>query len=341
MKLPVLRTRRPAPEGETPRRPTAPWERLFRMPRPRNLRAILQRNPGLKLVSLVLAVFLWYSITKTERDAERIIELPVSLRRIPDGLTVMDPPTKAVTVTLRGPRTILDNVDERRGRLQVGLANIALGDNRIDLSGTMLNPELPRSLKVVRFDPPSFTIRADRRTMRRLPVKPDLAGSPALGYTVSESTVTPEVVEVTGPARLLEDLKQVRTEPIELRGVEEALQRNVLLERLNPALTFVPDVVRVRVTLEESVAVRDFPKVPIAVPDGVTQVQPSSIDLSIRGPQRLLHNLKLDPDAVRIDVSGLGPGTHSVVVQVNVPDGLQVVSHTPDKVRVKVGGGRT
>lgn len=338
MKLPVLRSRRHAPDGETPRRPTAPWERLLRVPRPRTLRDAIRRNPGLKLVSLVMAVFLWYSITKTERDAERIIEVPISLRRVPETLTVVNQAVKPVTVTLRGPRTILDNVDERRERVQIGLANLMLGDNRIELTENMLNPDLPRSLKVVRFDPQSVTIQADRRLMRRVPVKPDLAGSPALGYTVAESTVTPEMVEVTGPARLLEELKQVRTESVDLRGVSQSVERSMLLERIDPSVTFVPDAVRVKVQLEESIAVRDFAKVPIAAPAGVKQVQPATIDLSIRGPQRLLHNLKLDPNAATVDVSGLAPGTHTVPVQVTVPEGLTVVTRNPEKVRVRIGG---
>jgi YbbR domain-containing protein len=336
MKLPVLRSRRRS-EGET-LRPTPPWERIFRLPTPGTLRAIVRKNPGLKLFSIVMAVFLWYSITKTERDAERIVEVPVSLRRIPDGLTVTNPPTKPVTVTLRGPRTILDNVDERKGRLQLALTNIQLGDNRIDLSGSMLNPELPRSLKVVRFDPPSLTLRADRRAMRRLPVRADLAGSPALGFTVAGSTVSPEVVDVTGPARLIDDLKHVSTESVDLRGAEDSFQRNVLLERIDPGVTFVPDVVQVRVTIEESLAAREFPKVPITVPPGVTQITPAAVDVTVRGPQRLLHNLTLTPEAVQVDVSGLQPGTHMVPVQVAVPDGLKVVSQTPERVRVKIGG---
>ena len=310
----------------------------MRFPRPSDLRAAIRNNPGLKLVSLVLAVFLWYSITKTERDAERVIEVPVSLRKIPDALTVMNPPTKAVTLTLRGPRTILDNVDERKGRLQVSLATLQMGDNRIDLNGPMLNPELPRSLKVVRFDPPSLTLRADRRSMRRLTVKPDLAGSPALGYTVAESTVTPDVVEVTGPARLLEELKQVTTEPIDLRGAVETLQRSVLLERLDPALTFVPDVVRVQVTLEESLAAREFANVPIVVPAGASAVTPQTVDLTIRGPQRLLHNLTLAPGTVQVDLSGLRPGAQTAPLTITLPEGLSLVSQTPERVRVKLGG---
>ena len=338
MKLPALRPRRrPPPDGETPPRPKAPWERLLRVPRPRELRDVLRRNPGLKLVSLVLAIFLWYSITKTERDAERIIDVPVSLRKVPDGLTVLNPPTKPVIVTLRGPRSILDNVDERKSRVQMGLGGIQLGDNRIELDGAMLNPDLPRSLKAVRFDPATITLRADRRTMRRLPVKPDLAGTPALGYTIADSAVSPEMVEVTGPARMVDDLKQVTTEPIDLRGTTQSVQRNVLLDRLDPALTFVPDVVRVTVTLDESIAARDFPKVPIATPDGVKDVAPAAVDLTIRGPQRLLHNLKLDPGIAYVDVTGLAPGTHTVAVGVRVPDGLKLVSVTPTRVRVRIG----
>jgi YbbR domain-containing protein len=256
---------------------------------------------------------------------------------VPDGLTVLNPPTKAVSLTLRGPRTILDNVDERKARLQLSLANLQLGDNRIDPNGSMLNPELPRSLKVVRFDPPSFSLKADRRTMRRLPVKADLAGSPALGYTVADSTVSPEMVEVTGPAGLLEGLKQVPTEPVDLRGASEPLQRNVLLERLDQSITFVPDVVQVRVNLEENIAVREFPKVAVAVPDGAAQVTPASVDLTIRGPQRLLHNLTLPPETAHVDVANLEPGTHTVPVQVTLPEGLKVVAQSPDRVRVRIG----
>ena len=134
MKLPALRSRRPA-DGETPRRPTAPWQRL-RVPRPTDLRGIIQRNPGLKLISLLLAALLWYSITKTERDAERVIEVPISLRKIPESMTVMNPPTKAVSVTLRGPRTILDNLDERLKLVLDRLAAIDVRSLNETLAGT-------------------------------------------------------------------------------------------------------------------------------------------------------------------------------------------------------------
>jgi YbbR domain-containing protein len=300
---------------------------------------MIRRNPGLKLFSIVLAILLWYSITKTERDAERIIELPISLRKVPEDLTVTNPPTKGVTVTLRGPRTLLDNVDQMKSRLQMNLQNLQVGDNRIDLNGTMVMPDLPRSLKAIRFDPASFTILADRRALRRLPVKADLAGQPPTGYIVAESTVVPNVVEVTGPVRVLEGLKEVTTEPIDMREATDTVQRAVRLEHdREQSLTFVPDVVRVTVTLEEVQATRDFAKVVVPKPEGVREIYPPSVDVTVRGPQALLHNLKLSPDAVTIDPSGLPPGTHSIDVIVNLPDGLKLVSVSPPRVRVKIGG---
>jgi YbbR domain-containing protein len=144
------------------------------------------------------------------------------------------------------------------------------------------------------------------------------------------------MVEVTGPAQLLEGLKQVPTEPVDLRGASEPMQRNVLLERIDQAITFVPDVVQVRVNVEESIAQREFQKVAVAAPEGAA-VTPANVDLTIRGPQRLLHNLTLPPETAHVDVSGLEPGSHTVAVQVTLPEGLKVVQQSPERVRVRIG----
>src|SRR5207249_8376339 len=126
LNLRVLRGERaPAPGGEStpgPAGPTPPWRRLLRVPRPRDVRAALSRNTGLKLVSLLLAFFLWFSINVSERDAESTIELPLRVRSLGPGLIVTNQPAKPIAVTLRGPRTILDGVDERRARLALDLS---------------------------------------------------------------------------------------------------------------------------------------------------------------------------------------------------------------------------
>ena len=61
----------------------APLAAAFRCRSPA-WRAIIRHNPGLKLVSLLLACFLWYSINELERDAERVVEMPVAIRKVPE-----------------------------------------------------------------------------------------------------------------------------------------------------------------------------------------------------------------------------------------------------------------
>ena len=118
MRLPSVRLRRSTPpaapsDGEGRAAPHLAWRARHSAVR-RRLREIIRHNRGLKLVSLLLACFLWYSINELERDAERVVEMPVAIRKVPSGLIVTElSPAKGVTVTLRGPRTILDSVDGR------------------------------------------------------------------------------------------------------------------------------------------------------------------------------------------------------------------------------------
>jgi YbbR domain-containing protein len=330
MRLSVLR---PQPEaGSSGEEPSARGRRLP-LPSWRAFREGLRRNPGLKLLSLVLATLLWFTINLTERDAERLVELPVSIRKLQPGLIVTNLPPRPIGLTLRGPRTILDGVDERKERISLDLSGVGQGEVRIELNTDMIRPELPRRVKVVRLEPARLTLRIDRLVRRMLPVHADLAGAPALGYTVAESQVVPDHVEVSGPATKVDELKEVTTEPIDLRGLKETFQRSVLLAWAGDFVSFVPDHVLVTVTFEEVMLSRDFRHVAVAVlhADGFqVHVRPATVDVTVRGPQRLLGSLRLADGAVAVDAAGLAPGRHTLPVHVELPAGVELVGDPPE-----------
>ena len=147
MRLQVLTRRQAsAPAEATPEvpGPTPPWRRLWGLPARMTLRDLVRHNRGLKLVSFLLAFFLWFSINLSERDAERVVELPVTIRRLQAGLIVTNLPPKPIKMRLRGPRTILEGVDEHKVRLVPDLSSATPSDVRLDLSGDMVRPDLPR-----------------------------------------------------------------------------------------------------------------------------------------------------------------------------------------------------
>ena len=317
------------------------WRRLARRLRPRSLRESLRRNTGLKAFSLLLAFFLWFSINVTERDAERVVEMPVTIRKLGNGLLVVNPPTKPVSMTLRGPRNILDGVDDRKGRISLDLTGLTAGDTRLDMNPDMVRPELPRRLKVVRIEPPRLKLRIERLSRRTVPVRADLAGMPTFGYTVAESRVEPDHVEVTGPASKVDDLTEITTEPIDLRGLHETVQRNVLLAWAGDFVTVAPDHTLVTLSFEEAVTTREFKHVVISLRHAEsprTDINPAWVDVVVRGPQAQLHNFKLEDGAAWVDAAGLGPGPHQVAIRVDLPARLDVVHRQPDSARVVVPG---
>jgi YbbR domain-containing protein len=344
MRLPALRIVRRSPPGDVPppQGPTPPWWRILDRLRPRDLREALRHNRGLKLVSLLLAFFLWFSINVSERDAERVLELPVVVRKLPPDLVVVNAPDKAVTATLRGPRTILDGVDEQRGRIALDLSAATPGEMRIELAPDMIRPDLPRRLKLVRLEPQRLKMQVERLLRRRVPVRAELAGAPALGYMTAESSVRPAEVEVAGPKSKVEDLKEIRTEPIDMQGLEHGLSRNALLAWAGDLVSFTPDHVLVSVSVEEVSVSREFKDVPIRIVNSrerTVALDPPNTDVTISGPQRLLHNFKLDDGAVSVDADELAAGTHRVAVQVSLPATLEVTRRRPEQHTLQVGGG--
>jgi YbbR domain-containing protein len=326
-----------------PSGPTPPWRRLLRVPRPRNLRGILRRNLGLKLVSLLLAFFLWFSINVSERDAEGTIELPLQVRSLAAGLIVTSQPAKPIAVTLRGPRTILDGVDERRERFAIDLSGAAPGETRVELNGDMIRPELPRRLKIIRIEPARAKVRVERLARRRLPVKAELAGLPPLGYT-AEASVTPSDVEVSGPASKVEDLKEIKTEPVELHGAPEPVQRSVLLSWAGDFVSFTPDHVMVGVTFAPTMMSRRFEHVEVAVrnvPPGMrAKLVPPRVDLTVQGPQRILTSYDLPDGSVWVDANRLDAGSHRVTPQVALPQSLEVTRREPEVQTLEIAPAR-
>ena len=344
MRLRVLRSSPAQPPEEAPpprpRGPTPPWRRWLRLPRRHEIREAFRQNPGMKLVSLLLAFFLWFSINVSERDAERTVDLQVTVRKLAPGLIVTNPPGKPVAVTLRGPRTILDGVDEARTRLALDLSGASPGDTRLELNSDMLRPELPRRLKVVRLEPARLKVHVELLVRNRVPVKIDLAGTPTLGYTVAESRVVPDQVEVSGPANKVNALKEILTEEIDLRGQAESVQRDVLLAWAGDFVTFVPDHVTVTVNFEEVMVSREFKRVEVTVlnAEGLQpQVSPTVVEVAVRGPQRLLHNYKLAPGAVYVDAAGLGTGSHKLAPRIDLPPALEVTRWAPEAVTLFLG----
>jgi len=308
----------------------------------RLLREFAARNVAAKGLSLLLACLVWYSTNVVERDAERMVAVPLSIRQVPRNLVVTDWPRDRVQVTVRGPRPLLDGIDERRTRLMLRLSTLDQGENWLDLKAAVLEPEVPRRLKVVRLEPGRVLVQAERLKRRSLPVRATLAGTPAFGFRTGEIDLVPERVEVSGPAKQIDGLVEVHTVPVDIGKEQRTVQRRALLEWVGDFVTFIPDRVSVTVGIEEILVTREYPNVPVHLvgPPGV-RLEPATISLTLRGPQRILHEYRLPPEAAHVNAAGMDPGEHQVEVLVDVPSTVEVITREPNIHRLIVAEGET
>jgi YbbR domain-containing protein len=308
----------------------------------RSLREFASRNLAAKLLSLLLACVVWYSTNVVERDAERVVAVPLALRQVPRNLVVTDWPRERVQVTVRGPRPLLDGIDERRTRLLMRLTTLDQGENWLDLKAAVLEPEVPRRLKVVRLEPGRVLVQAERLKRRSLPVRATVAGMPAFGFRTSEITVTPARVEVSGPAQEIGELTELHTVPVDVGKQQSTVERRALIEWVGDFVTFIPDRVSVTVAIDEVMVTREFPEVAVnVVGPRAVRLEPGTISLTLRGPQRILHEYRLPPEAAHVNAAGMPPGEHQVEVLVDVPSAVEVITREPNVHRLIVAEGAT
>ena len=68
--------------------------------------------------------------------------------------------------------------------------------------------------KIESFKPTTIPIRLEPNLERQLPVDIKVEGRPAPGFELISSTAQPNVINVSGPASLIEKLQQAPTELI-------------------------------------------------------------------------------------------------------------------------------
>ncbi len=305
-----------------------------------DLRAVwrtVTRNWMLKLASIAFAVALWGFVNLGARQTDTSMFFPLDLRNLPADLMITNPLPESVSVRLRGPRTILGTIDPRRQRIQLDLANVGAGSTSFKLDPDLLN--LPRGITVTRMSPVQVTLDVERIIEKSLPVSANLQGAIPAGFRIAETTVTPATVAVSGPASEIGALRNIPTEPLHLSASSGTFEETISLERPADLVRVAPDRVVVRGRLEEIVTTQDFRDVEIGVrnPPPEYRLRPRSVDVTVRGPQRVLRELRLGVENFYVELGGVGTGYHAERIGVAMPPEVEAIEVRPPEITVEIG----
>ena len=239
----------------------------------------LTENLGLKLLSLLLGITLWYAVAR-EQGAEFVFTIPLELRDVPEGMEIVEESVQQVDVRLRGPSEILRGLTPQDLSVGVDLSDAGPGERVAYL--TPDDVKVPFGARVMRVTPASVGITLDDRLERTVPVIPRVSGAPAEGFELAGIELSPQAITIVGPASQIRGIEQVTTAPVSAEGLRQPYSRSVRLE-LDPLvrleqksrvdLTLDVREVRLRKELDLFANVRPVKTVPgLETPYGVTDL---------------------------------------------------------------------
>jgi YbbR domain-containing protein len=295
----------------------------------------LERDMGLRLISLMLAIGLWIFVNAGQHGWQETFQVPVSFRDLPPGFMVTSPHPDFVRIQVSGPRTLLSIIDPSHLRLRLDLTGVGIGQASFKI-GTDSFP-VPRHTEVTSVTPSQIVLEVDKYVSRDIPVHLALTGVPGAGYKIAAAEVVPAAVTIRGASREVARVDQIDTEPISVAGITSDISRGVNLIAPIRAVRLMSDEVTAKVALAPVITHKELRDLPISVRDTDLKfrIDARHVNLELSGPLLTLQTIDLKT-AVYVEAAGLGPGSYSVPVQINLPDGIALVRQTPEKVRLRV-----
>jgi YbbR domain-containing protein len=296
---------------------------------------VVTRNVGLRTIAVGLAIGLWLFVNAGQHEAQISLDVPVSYRGLPQDITIVGQRPDFVQLQISGPRTLLSLLDPGRLELRLNLAEVNPGQVSFRLNPEMFN--VPRQTNVTQISPSQIVLDVDRIAVREIPVHLDIVGPVEKGFTIGSVELTPSEIGVRGPAREVSRLQRIDTEPFDVKGLSGEINRVVPLTMAPDPVKFSANEIEARVRLDEVLGEREFRTVEVKVrsPDLKYRVYTRDVNVTVHGPVRRLSSLSL-AGMVYVDAEGEQPGTYELPVQIDLPDGFQMVRATPGKVRLRI-----
>jgi YbbR domain-containing protein len=227
---------------------------------------------------------------------------------------------------------MLDITDARES-VSTTVSLLALDQDGAVLSGLTINPE-------------RVTVEQNIRQAggyREVAVKVETIGQPALGFRVTNISVTPPIVTLfsTEPEIVAGLPGFVSTVPLDLSNAQEDLETRLSLA-LPQGVIVIGEEQNVEVLIgiapieSSTLLIRSVDTLGLAS-GFVAELSPQTVSVFLSGPSSILQSLTAEDVKVFVDLSGLQVGTHLLETQVEIlPDDVLLLATTPSSIEVTI-----
>lgn len=275
---------------------------------------------------------------RIDEKAEKQVPLRVNVSgKAKEGFTAFEPNLKTSHVTVSGPSEMLQeisfaeadvNIDNADSNLSLKLIpRIRGAGGNVDADIIEIKPELVDIFVPVIEDNPSKSV----------PVAVPVTGIPAYGYKVSRIVVEPEIVRISGSNEIIETIREIRTQPVDVTNHKDEILRETDLFVPENITSLYDDKIKVVVLFEKIVVEKRVEKqLEIRnVPDGVTlKSNQQIISVVLKGDDLEFRDFLLENLHLYVDAEKFTGTSQEYEVKVEKPANIDVVEITPSRVTI-------
>lgn len=280
------------------------------------------RRPGLKIISVLLAILLWmYVVSEGEISTGRdYTEITLQYYNLPSGLTVSE--SQTVSVRLWGNFKQTGDITA-----YVDLASLSPGEYNLPVKVKPVTGAMFTSVK-----PDKVKVQLQRLKENMVPIEYEVRQNPPSGYKLAEVVIEPSKCLIKGDQSSVNQVTKVIA-PVNLGGVKDISSFKVQLVARDANgdnvtdVSLVPSLVSVYAAVEQQKQTGNFVVKSqftgkVAEGYGVSGSQTDPETVSVLGPIEVLSKLT-SMDTAKIELTNK-KDSFSQVVNVTAPPGASV-----------------
>lgn len=268
----------------------------------------LLSNLPLKLLSLILAFFLWIYFA-TETQILKDVEIPLNIIVAPEKVLTGDL-VSAVTVRVRGTERAISRLANQALYANVDLADFPNGEKFVQISPEANILGLPSDLEVLSLTPERIKVTIENRATKSIPVFPKVSGNPKDQFVYYGYEVFPPTVMIEGAQSAVADAERAVTEVIEIDKKSQSFRAVVdVIPEIASVKIVNPRPVTVFIKIDKDIKTVSFEALPIMFPSSEYTVVPSHdiVTLTIEGPEPIIKKITRNSITVSVNTKGLKP----------------------------------
>lgn len=194
----------------------------------------------------------------------------------------------------------------------------------------------------IRVNPEFLEVRVENREFKYVPVEISFVGEPEHGYFVSEYSVSPTSVEITGPGNSVLATQKLSTERVDLSGAKRSFEAETKIHNINNMIEITEDTeCLVNVKIEPLPMEKVFENLPILITNLNPAFEVSSdiprVSVKLKGLMPALETYNISSNAVQADLGSISEaGTYEIPLRFFVPSAFNILQKSAETLKVNI-----